>query len=131
MLSPAVSTQPDDSFLTEFSWGYRLAARVEYANALFGGNLAPRYAWTHDVRGTGPNFVEGVKSQSVGVSWDYQRRWIVDAQYTMYSGGRTYCGTDMPPPGSVVTPGQPASWCSSTNQIRDRDFYSLSVSYSF
>lgn len=131
VLSSAFSVQPDDSFLTEFSWGYRLATRFEFANALFGGNLSPRYAWAHDVRGSGPNFNEGVKSQSVGVSWDYQRRWIVDAQYTMYSGGRTYCGTDAPPPGSVVTPGQPASWCSSTNQIRDRDFYSLSISYSF
>ena len=131
VLSSAFSVQPPDAYLTEFSWGYRLAARLEYANALFGGNLAPRYAFAHDVKGVGPNFNQGVKSQSFGISWDYQRRWVVDLQFTDYSGGRTFCGTDVPPAGSVVTPGQSASWCSSANPLRDRDFYSFSVSYSF
>ncbi len=65
------------------------------------------------------------------MSWEYQRRWVVDTQYTSYFGGRTYCGTDAPPPGSAVTPGQSASWCSSANPLKDRDFYSISVSYSF
>jgi len=55
----------------------------------------------------------------------------VDAQYTNYFGGKKFCGTDVPPPGSAITPGQPASWCSSANPLKDRDFYSLSVSYSF
>jgi len=131
VVSSAYSVQDPDSFLTSFSWGYRLAARLEYANALFGGTLSPRYAWAHDVKGVSQVFNQGVKSQSFGLSWDYQRKWLVDAQFTMYSGGRTYCGTDTPPPGSVVTPGQPAAWCSSANPLRDRDFYSLSVSYSF
>jgi hypothetical protein len=72
-----------------------------------------------------------VKSASLGLSWDYQRKWLVDVQYTNYFGGRTYCGTDVPPTGSVVTPGQPASWCSSANPLKDRDFYSVVVSYSF
>ncbi len=130
-LSGAFSVQPPDSFLEEFSWGYRLVGRVEYTNALAGGNVAPRLAFTHDVKGTGPNFNESVKSASLGVSWDYQRRWVVDLQYTNYFGGRTYCGTDTPPPGSVVTPGQPATWCSSANPLKDRDFYSVVVSYSF
>ena len=131
VLSSAFSVQNPDAFLTEFSWGYRLAARLEFANAFLGGNLAPRFAWAHDVKGVGPNFNQGVKSQSLGLSWDYQRRWIVDVQATAYSGGRTFCGTDTPPPGGVVTPGQPATWCSSANPLRDRDFYSFSVSYSF
>ncbi len=120
-----------DGFLTEFSWGYRLAARLEYANALFGGTLSPRYAFAHDVKGVGPNFNQGVKSQSGGITWDYQRKWLVDAQYTQYSGGRTYCGTDVPNPGATIPAGQSASFCSSANPLRDRDFYSVSVSYSF
>ena len=131
VVSSAFSVQDPDSFLTSFAWGYRLAARLEYANSLFGGNLSPRYAWSHDVKGTSQVFNQGVKSQSFGLSWDYQRKWVVDAQFTMYSGGRSYCGTDTPPPGSVVTPGQPATWCSSANPLHDRDFYSLSISYSF
>jgi Protein of unknown function (DUF1302) len=116
-----------DGFATKFSWGYRLASRLEYANALYGGNVSPRIAFSHDVKGVGPNFNQDVKSASAGVSWDYQRKWVVDLQYTAFFGGRTYCGTDV----SGVPPGQPASFCSSANPLHDRDFYSLSVSYSF
>jgi hypothetical protein len=130
LLSSAYSVQTD-GFTTRFSWGYRLAGRLEYSNLLFGGNVAPRLAFSHDVKGVGPNFNQGVKSASAGVSWDYQRKWLVDAQYTNFFGGRTYCGTDVPPQGSVVTPGQSASWCSNANPLADRDFYSVSVSYSF
>jgi len=130
LISGAYSQQTD-GFTTNFSWGYRLAARVEYANAFFSGNLSPRLAFSHDVKGVGPTFTEGVKSASAGLSWEYQRKWLVDAQYTNYFGGKKFCGTDVPPPGSAITPGQPASWCSSANPLKDRDFYSLSVSYSF
>jgi hypothetical protein len=130
-VSSAFSVQPSDSFMTENSWGYRIAARLEYANALFGGNLTPRYAWAHDVDGVGPTFNEGAKAQSFGLSWDYQRKWLVDAQYTMYSGGRTYCGTDQNPPTSPIPPGQSASWCGAAFALKDRDFWSVSVSYSF
>jgi hypothetical protein len=81
------------------------------------------------VKGVGPNFNEGVKSASIGVSWDYQRKWLVDAQYTAFFGGRVYCGTDTPP--ASIPTGQPASWCSAANPLKDRDFFSVSVSYSF
>jgi hypothetical protein len=129
-LSSAFSVQ-DTGFATASSWGYRLAARLEYNNLLFGGNVSPRVAWSHDVRGVSPTFNEGAKSFSLGAAWEYQRRWVVDLQYTGYMGGRTYCGTDTLPAGSSVPPGQTASWCSAANPLRDRDFYSFSVSYSF
>lgn len=116
-----------EGFATKFSWGYRAVARLEYASMLFGGSLAPRLAFTHDVKGVGPNFNEGVKSASLGLAWDYQRKWVVDTQYTNYFGGRKYCGTDV----SGVPPTQPASFCSNANPLADRDFYSISVSYSF
>jgi hypothetical protein len=130
-ISGANSVQTD-GFTTNFSWGYRLAARVEYANLLFSGNVSPRLAFAHDVKGVGPNFTEGVKSASVGASWEYQRKWLVDVQYTNFFGGKKFCGTDVVPPGgTAIPPGQPASWCSSANPLKDRDFYSFSVSYSF
>jgi hypothetical protein len=116
-----------EGFVTTSSWGYRLAARLDYANAIFGGTLAPRYSFAHDVHGVSPTFNQGAKAQSAGISWDYQRKWIVDTQYTMFSGGRKYCGTDV----SGVPPTQPASFCSSANPLKDRDFWSMSVSYSF
>ena len=119
--------QQTDGWLTDFSWGYRLAARLEYANMLFGGNVSPRFAWSHDVRGVSPTFNQDAKSWSLGVTWDYQRKWAVDASYTSFFGGRTYCGTDA----TGVPPTQPAAWCTSANPLKDRDFYSFSVSYSF
>jgi len=130
LVGSAYSTQPG-GFVTNFSWGYRLLGRLEYSNLFLNGNVSPRIAFSHDVNGVGPVFNQGTKSVSVGTSWEYQRRWVVDAQYTSYFGGRTYCGTDAPPPGSSVTPGQSASWCSSANPLKDRDFYSVVVSYSF
>ncbi len=121
----------ETGFLTTTSWGYRLAARMEYNNALFGGNISPRLAWSHDVKGVGPTFNEGAKSLSIGASWDYLRQWVVDVQYTGYFGGREYCGTDVPPAGQSIPPGQSASYCSSAYPLADRDFYSFSISYSF
>lgn len=130
VVASAFSVQ-ETGFVTNFSWGYRVAARLDYGNALFGGTLAPRVAFSHDVKGTSPNFNEEAKSLSVGLSWDYQRKWIVDAQYTNFFGGRVYCGNDQPPPGSSVTAGQPVGFCNNANPLRDRDFYSFSISYSF
>jgi hypothetical protein len=129
-VSSAFSVQTD-GFTTPFSWGYRLAGRLEYSSLFMGGNVSPRIAFAHDVSGVGPNFNEGVKSVSYGASWEYQRKWVVDMQYTSFYGGRTYCGRDVPTPGAVITPGQPATFCSSANPLKDRDFYSVSVSYSF
>jgi len=116
-----------DGWLTDFSWGYRIAARLEYANLLFGGNVSPRFAWSHDVHGVSPTFNQDAKSWSLGVTWDYQRKWAVDASYTSFFGGRTYCGTDV----SGVPPTQAASWCTGANPLKDRDFYSFTISYSF
>jgi hypothetical protein len=128
-LLTAGGSMQTQGFTSRVSWGYRLAARLEYSNLLFNGNVSPRVAFSHDVKGVGPSFNEGVKSASLGVSWDYQRKWVVDTQYTSFFGGRTYCGTD--PLGAPAGSGQPASFCSSANPLKDRDFYSLSVSYSF
>ncbi len=130
VVSSAYSVQTE-GFMTNFSWGYRLAGRLEYSNLSWAATSLPRIAWSHDVKGVSPTFNEDTKAVSIGASWEYQRKWVVDAQYTSYFGGRTYCGTDTPPPGSSVTPGQSASWCSSANPLKDRDFYSVSVSYSF
>ena len=39
--------------------------------------------------------------------------------------------TDVPPAGQSIPPGQSASYCSAAYPLRDRDFYSFSISYSF
>ena len=139
----AGSVQPG-GYITENSWGYRLVGRLEYPNALFGGNLAPRVAFSHDVKGVSQTFNQGVKSISLGSNLEFQRRLSFDFSYNIFFGGRTYCGTDqvtnagqtsLSPqingiPALGIAPQGPV-FCSSANPIKDRDFYSFVVSYSF
>lgn len=99
-------------FPTEFSWGYRLAARADY-NSFLGTafTFSPRIAFNHDVDGISPgpggNFLEGRKSLTLGTEFNYLNSWIFDLSYTRFSGGGIY------------------------NQISDRDFASASVRYAF
>lgn len=122
-------------FITESSYGYRLVGRMEFANAFLGGNFAPRIAFNHDVKGVSQTFNEGVKSLSVGANFDYQRKLSVDISYNNFFGGRTYCGADVVAPTQTsLAPQvalQGANFCSSANPVKDRDFVSLVVSYSF
>ncbi len=139
----AGSVQPG-GYTTENSYGYRLVGRLDYTNSLFGGNLSPRVAFSHDVKGVSQTFNEGVKSISFGSSLELKKQWVFDVSYNMFFGGRVYCGTDQ-----ITNPAQTAlgaqingvaalgrapqgaGFCSNANPIRDRDFYSFSASYSF
>ncbi len=101
-----------DGFPTQFSWGYRLAARADYNN-VFGTSytLSPRIAFNHDVNGITPgpggNFLEGRKSGTIGIAANYLQKLEFDLSYTAFFGGSPF------------------------NQIADRDFASFSVRYSF
>ena len=101
-----------DGFPTQFSWGYRLAARADY-NSAFGTaiTLSPRVAFNHDVNGITPgpggNFLEGRKSGTLGVEANYLNKLVFDLSYTAFTGGGQF------------------------NQIADRDFASFTVKYSF
>ena len=101
-----------DGFPTQFSWGYRVAARADY-NSVFGSpiTLSPRVAFNHDVNGTTPgpggNFLEGRKSGTLGVEANYLNKLVFDLSYTAFLGGGGF------------------------NQISDRDFASFTVKYSF
>jgi hypothetical protein len=102
----------EGGFPTQFSWGYRVAARADY-NSAFGTplTLSPRIAFNHDVNGTTPgpggNFLEGRKSGTVGVEANYLNKLVFDLSYTAFFGGGHF------------------------NQISDRDFASFTVKYSF
>jgi hypothetical protein len=121
----------EDGFLTSTSYGYRLVGRAEYPSVFMGVNVSPRVAFSHDIKGVSQTFNEGVRSISLGAAFDYQKKVLVDVSYTTYGGGRTYCGTDVPATTSTLVGGQSASFCSSANPIKDRDFIAFSVSYSF
>jgi len=98
-------------FADDFSWGYRLVARGDINNAIGSISLQPQIAFNHDVNGTSPspvaNFVEGRKSMTFSVGANYLNDWQASLAYTVNWGGGNY------------------------NLLRDRDFVSLTLSYSF
>ncbi|MCJ8321088.1 MAG: DUF1302 domain-containing protein [Colwellia sp.] len=108
IVQDGVETNP---FPTEFAWGYRVIAKLEYTNVFAGININPRVVFSHDVDGITPDplflFVEDRKSVALGVNFDYQSRWSADFSYNAFFDG---VGT--------------------TNRISDRDFVSFSISYS-
>ncbi len=91
------------------SWGYRMAARLDYNNAVGGANLYPYAQFLHDVSGNSPApsgpFIAGRTALTLGLRADYLSRWQADLSYTRMAGD----GYD----------------------LSDRDFVSLSVKYSF
>jgi hypothetical protein len=105
------ATEDARGYADAYSAGYRLLVRGEWNNAIGAVTLLPSIAFNHDVQGTSPtpisNFVEGRKSVSLGVGANYLNRWQANIGYTTNFGGGKY------------------------NLLRDRDFMSLSVSYSF
>ncbi len=103
-----VETNP---FPTEFAWGYRAVAKLDYTNVIAGINISPRIVFAHDVKGVTPDplfmFIEDRKSVSLGLTFDYQSRWSADLSYNGFFGG---VGT--------------------TNKMEDHDYVSFSVKYS-
>ena len=108
-------------FMTKNSWGYRLLARADYPNAIGGATLSPRIAFSHDVSGRSQTFNEGAKALTLGLGMNYQQRWQADIAYTTFFGGKKIRGVDS----------DGTRYASHTNPLYDRDFLSLSVSYSF
>ena len=91
------------------SWGYRMAARLDYNNAIGAVNLFPYVQWRHDVHGNSPapsgSFSEGLTALTLGLRADYLNSWRANVGYTRYGGRR--------------------------NTLRDRDFISAFINYSF
>ena len=96
----------NDGFFTDFSWGYRLRASLDYSNVFAGINLSPNMAFSHDVEGYSPNFTENAKSVSVGVNADYANKYNASLSYTNFFDGKY-------------------------NTLVDRDFAAISFGVSF
>ncbi len=101
-----------DNFPDSTSWGYRIAGRLEYNNALFNAiNLQPRLSWRHDVSGITPgpggNFIAGRKDITVGIRAIYQNKFEADISYTGFLGDNRQ------------------------HLLHDRDFMAFNLKYSF
>lgn len=93
-------------FATENSWGYRLRASLDYPNLIGAVKVSPNVAYSSDVQGYGPTFNNGFKSASAGVTFTYREQWKGDITYVSFFGNQN-------------------------NPAIDRDFVSISASYSF
>ena len=74
-------------FYTSGSWGYRARGILDYNNVFAGINLKPNVAWSHDVDGYGPVFIEGAKAISIGLDAEYQNTYTTSLSYTNFFGG--------------------------------------------
>lgn len=101
----------EGGFADSLSWGYRAVAGATYNNALGAVSLSPRVAFAHDVSGTAPtpvaNFVEGRKTLTLSVEANYLNSWRASLSYTNSFGAEDF------------------------NLVGDRDFLSLTASFSF
>ncbi len=106
--------EPGSAFATSFAWGYVVAGRLEYDNAIGEWNLLPHFTWVQDVNGVSPGpggaFVNGRIDVTMGLTASLHNRWEFDVSYTNYGG---YGGR-----------GQ-------YNLLNDRDFIAASVKVSF
>ncbi|MCY3770200.1 MAG: DUF1302 domain-containing protein [Gammaproteobacteria bacterium] len=98
-------------FADPFSWGYRLLMRTTYSNAVGPVTLSPEVAFAHDVNGTAPspigNFVEDRKTITLALNASYLHSWQARLSYTNSFDGGPH------------------------NLLRDRDFLSFTLNYSF
>ncbi len=114
-------------FTSRFSWGYRAIAQLQYLNLFHSINVTPNLAWSQDVTGNGPNFNQGSKAVTLGVDFDYLNNWHAGIAYTNFLGGHTSnSGID-----PIPTPGQSSYYNTGSNGLKDRDFISATISYSF
>ncbi len=108
-------------FATRSSWGYVLATSADYNNAIGPVRLSPRASYSHGQRGVSPTFNQGVSSFSLGLAATLKEQWKADFSYTAFYGGRSFVS---PAINGITT-------FTSTNEMKDRDFFAASVSYSF
>jgi hypothetical protein len=101
----------DYSLPSNTSWGYVVELGVVYPHFLGTEvNVTPQIDFAHDVHGTSPNtipFIQGRKAFTPSLNFEFLNRWRAQLAYTWYSGG------------------------GGNNLVKDRDFFSFSVSYAF
>lgn len=102
---------PNYALPTRTSWGYVLEAGLNYPNLFDTGvTFTPQIDWAHDVHGTSPNaipFVQGRKALTLSLLFNYRDKWKGGVQVVTFTGG------------------------GDNNTMRDRDFVSANISYSF
>jgi len=117
-LDASVSVRPDASgarrlgFATRSAWGYRLYARLDYADVMGMRSVSPSLAYLRDVQGNAPitlgTLLEGAESVIAAVDFGFNKSFGARLSY------RTYLGKG-----------------SNADRFSDRDFVSLSLTKRF
>jgi len=111
--APFKNPQPDgcrlDGYITDFAFGYRLRARLDYESVFGSGiRVSPSLNWLDDVKGVSIDgqFNEGRQILGMGLSFNYAKRYTLDLNYT---------------------------WIADTayNPLMDRDYYAVNFSVTF
>lgn len=100
----------DYSLPDKAAWAYVISSALNYQDAFGTGiTMTPQLDLFHEVSGNSPNgtLVEGRKSLTASLFLNYQSRWKGGIQWVNYWGG------------------------GDLNGIKDRDFISANISYSF
>ena len=99
----------NDGFVSKFAWGYRLKMDVTYNDVLAGIAVTPSVFWSHDVKGYSADgqFNEDRHILGLGVKFSYNRKYTLDLGATRFNGNASY------------------------DPLRDRDFYSATLSAAF
>ncbi|MFK0090042.1 DUF1302 domain-containing protein [Pseudomonas sp. NPDC090755] len=84
-----------DGYATDFAWGYRLRAQLNYLGLFAGVNVAPFLAFGQDVKGWSydANFVEGRLLGALGVRADYLQNYSAELSWSA-TGNTPYAATD-------------------------------------
>jgi hypothetical protein len=84
-----------DGYTTQFSWGYRLRAQLNYPGVFAGVNLSPFMAFGQDVQGWSydGNFVEDRLLGSVGLRADYLQDYSAEVSWSG-TGNTPFAPTD-------------------------------------
>jgi hypothetical protein len=108
--NPSPSGCKNQGYVTDFAWGYRLRAQLDYASVLDSGIRVSPYAFvSQDIDGVSADgqFNEGRLVTSLGVTFDYDRQHKVDLSYVRFANSAEY------------------------DPLHDRDYYAASYSFSF
>lgn len=108
--NPSRSGCKADGYVTDFAWGYRVRAQLDYSSVMGTGiGVSPYTFISQDVDGVSPDgqFNEGRLVTSAGVTFDYDRQHKVDLSYVRFTNSAQY------------------------DPLHDRDYYAASYSFSF
>lgn len=84
----------DEGFFEKWSAGYRVRGALNYTNLFPKTTVTPSLMFRHDVKGYGPNFQEGQKAITAGVSATYQQKYTTELAYTNFFGNNKFSVLD-------------------------------------